>query len=71
MYNLAIEHKLWCLIGNLAENDVTPDEILFDIIDRLNNILISLNYDIIKISDFVIKSDNEIAIKNSPVATGL
>lgn len=37
LYNLAIEHKLWCVIEELAENDVTPDELLFDIIDRFED----------------------------------
>lgn len=39
-----------------------------DILGRLNNIFISLNYDIISISDFVIKSDNELALKKEEIA---
>ena len=41
LYNLAIEHKLCCVIEELAENDVTPDEILFDIIDRFEDDIVT------------------------------
>ena len=41
LYNLAIERKLCCVIYELVENDVTPDEILFDIIDRFEDDIVT------------------------------
>ena len=41
LYNLAVEHKLIEVIEELAENSNTPDEILFDIIDRFEDDIVT------------------------------
>ena len=41
VYNLAVERKLIEVIEELAENSNTPDEILFDIIDRFEDDIVT------------------------------
>lgn len=66
----SVDKSFACIVKDIIDNGFNKFIIYKNLlsIDRLNDIFISLNYDIINLSDFVIKSDNELALKKEEIA---